>query len=126
MEDKRDHLRNPGQFISSAVVAGASYGHGTTNLQLQAFTGECIDYPVADIPDHAGAVDLLRDNCRPISVKIQNGGEHCSVIVLTPSGTRCASVTPGTALALYQSGVHAVVEGGLRAEVPCSKHNGCQ
>ena len=32
-------------------------------------------------------------------------------------------VTLGAALALYKSGVHAVVDGGLSAGVPCSARN---
>lgn len=121
MEDKRKHARSQGQFIGSAAVVGASYRHGTTHLQLQAFTGEYIDYPIDAVPDTLGAVELRRKNFRPISVKIQHGGERCSVIALTSDGTRRASVTLGAALALHQSGVHTTVEGGLPAEVPCSK-----
>ncbi|MGF9646890.1 hypothetical protein AAIH32_02895 [Pseudarthrobacter oxydans] len=121
MEDKRKQARSKGQFIGSAAVVGASYGQGTTHLQLQAFTGEYIDYPIDAVPDPLGAAELRRKNFRPISVKIQDGGERCSMIALTSDGTRRASVTLGTALALYCSGVHTTVEGGLPAEVSCSK-----
>lgn len=123
MQDKRDHPHSPGQFVGSAVVAGASYGHGTTNLQLQSFTGEFIDYPFGGIPDPEGAAKFRGNNFRPISVKIEDGGERCSVIVLTSDGTQRAIVTLGIALALHQSGVHAVVEGGLQARLSCFRHN---
>ncbi|XAS74273.1 hypothetical protein VUN82_10805 [Micrococcaceae bacterium Sec5.1] len=121
MEDNRKRPRFRGYFVGSATVIGASYGQGTTNLELQAFTGEYIEYSIDAVPDSAGAAELPGKNFRPISVKIQHGGERCSVIALTPAGTRRTSVTLGTALALHQSGVHTVVEGGLQAEVSCPR-----
>lgn len=121
MEDNHKRPRYRGHFVGSATVVGASYGHGTTSLELQTFTGEYIEYSIDAVPDSAGAVELRGKNFRPLSVKIQRGGERCSVIALTPGGTRPTSVTLGTALALHQSGVHTVVEGGLRAEVSCPR-----
>ena len=121
MEEIRGHSHHLGQFVGSAVVVGASHGHQNTLLRLKTFAGEYIDYRVSDIPDP----EPIADNCnfRPISVKIQNGGERCSVIALTSDGTRNFSVTLGAALALYKSGVHAVVDGGLQIGAPCSIRN---
>lgn len=121
MEGNYKRPRYRGHFIGSARVVGASYGHGTTYLELQAFTGEYIEYSIEAVPASAGEVELPGENFRPISVKIQDGGERCSVIALTPGGTRRTNITPGTALALHQSGVHTVVEGGLPAEVSCPR-----
>jgi hypothetical protein len=121
MEGNYKRPRYRGHFVGSATVVGASYGHGTTSLELQTFTGEYIEYSIDAVPDSEGAAELRGKNFRPLSVKIQNGGERCSVIALTPSGTRPTSVTLGTALALHQSGVHTVIEGGLRAEVSCPR-----
>jgi hypothetical protein len=104
------------------VVAGAAYGSRTTLLHLQTFAGEVIDYTVDDIPDPTGAAEFRNNNLRPISVQIRHGGERCSVIALTSKGPRHSSVTLGTALALHQSGAHAVVDGGLTTGVPCSTH----
>lgn len=120
MEDTRNHADDSGQFVGSAVVAGASYGSRTTLLQLQTFAGKFIDYIIDDIPDPAGAADFRDNNVRPISVQIQHGGERCSVIALTPDGPRRSIATLGTALALHQSGAHTVVDGGLATGVPCS------
>lgn len=123
MQNERDRPHpNPGQFIGSAVVVGASYGYGTTILRLQTFTGESIDYAIYALPDPEAPAVFRSDNCRPISVKIQHGGQQCSVIALTSTGTRRVNVTPGTALGLHEAGVHAVVEGGLQATVSCSNH----
>lgn len=122
MEARRNHLHGSGRFVGSAVIAGASYGPRTTILQLQTFAGEYVEYTVDDIPDPAGEAEFLRTNARPISVKIQAGGEHCSVIALDPNGPRRSNVTLGTALALHRSGVHAVVEGGLQLGGSCFTH----
>ncbi|WP_163167717.1 hypothetical protein [Arthrobacter sp. Alg241-R88] len=120
MEDTRNHSQDSGQFVGSAVVAGAAYGSQTTVLQLQTFAGEFIDYTLDDIPDPAGAAKFRNNNLRPISVLIQHGGERCSVLALTPDGPRRSIATLGTALALHQSGAHTVVDGGSTTRVPCS------
>jgi hypothetical protein len=115
---------NSGQFVGSAVVAGATYGRHHTLLRLKTFGGELIDYRVGDVPDPAGIVEFNGGDLRPLSVKIQDGGKHCSVIARAAAGgARALRVTLGAALALYTSGVHAVVDGGLSAEVPCSVRN---
>lgn len=71
-------------------------------------------------PTRPGEAEFRRNHPLPISVKIQQGGECCSVIALTSDGTRRSNVTLGTALALHQAGVHAVVDGGRQTEVSCS------
>lgn len=119
MEETRNHPHDFDQFVGSAVVIGAFYGRRNTILQLETFAGAYIGYTVSGIPDHAGVGDFHGDT-RPLSVKIQHGGERCWVIALTPDGPRRSKVTLGTALAIHQAGVHAVVDGGLPAEVPCS------
>ena len=100
MEGNYKRPRHRGHFVGSATVVGASYGHGTTSLELQTFTGEYIEYSIEAVPDSAGAGELRGKNFRPLSVKIQHGGERCSVIELTPGGARPTTVTLGTALAL--------------------------
>lgn len=122
MQERRNHPHDSGRFVGSAVIAGASYGPETTLLQLQTFAGEHLAYTINDIPDPAGEAELRRRNVRPISVKIPADGEQCSVIALAPDGPRRSNVTLGTALALHQSGVHAVVDGGLQLGVSCSTH----
>jgi hypothetical protein len=122
MEETRSHLHVAGQFVGSALVIGASYGPQTTVLRLQTFAGESIEYSVGGIPSPAGAAEFRSYNLRPISVMIQQGGEQCSVIGLATDGPRRANVTLDIALALHQSGVHMVVDGGLRTGVPCSSH----
>lgn len=124
MHETRNHQHGPGQFVGSAVIAGASYGHRATLLHLRTFAGEDLDFAIADTPDSAGAARLRSSIHRPLSVKIEHGGERCSVIALTPSGPRRWTVTLGTALALHQSGVHAVVDGGLRNRVACPTTRG--
>lgn len=126
MEDVRNHPARFDQFVGSAAVAGASYGRRTTILQLQTFAGEYIDYTIDDIPDPAAADEFRRDNVRPISVRIQHGGQICSVTTLTSDGTRRSNVTLGAALALHQSGVHLVVDGGLQTGVSCSTRTGAK
>ena len=103
------------------MVAGAAYGFRTTLLQLQTFAGELFHYAIDDLPDPAGAAEFQHADVRPISVHIQHGGERCSVIALTSDGPQRSNITLGTALALQQSGVHAVVDGGLKSGVPCSR-----
>lgn len=122
MKDAGKHPADFGPFLGSAVVAGASYGHGSTILQLQTFAGKYIDYIVGGVPDPVGAAELHSNNLRPMSVKIQHGGKRCSVIALTSNGPRRSSVTLGTALALHQSGVHTLVDGGLQTRVSCCTH----
>lgn len=115
---------NSGQFVGSAVVTGAIYGPHHTLLRLKTFGGELIDYSVGDVPDPAGIAEFNGDDLRLISVKIQYGGKQCSVIARAAAGgARALRVTLGAALALYKSGVHAVVDGGLSAGVPCSARN---
>lgn len=120
MKDTQDHLHNSVQFAGSAMVDGASYSRLTTTLKLRTFAGEKVDYTVVDVPDPAGAAEFRKNNLRPISVKIRHGGKFCSVIALTAAGTQRSNITLGTALALHQSGVHAVVDGGLLSGFPCS------
>lgn len=119
MEDARNPDR-PDQFVGSAVVTGASCDHRTTILQLQTFAGRRLSYSLDDIPDAAGEAEFRRNDPRPVSVKIQQGGQYCSVVTLTSDGMRSSRITLGTALALHQSGVHTVVDGGRQAEVSCS------
>jgi hypothetical protein len=123
MQETRDRSHDAGQFVGSAVVAGGSYGPQSTLLRLKTFAGEYIDYRVSDVPDPAGIAALHGDNLHPISVKIQEGGQRCSVVALASGGPRSLTVTLGTALALYKSGVHAVVDGGLQIGVPCLIRN---
>ncbi|KIC63793.1 hypothetical protein RM50_18355 [Pseudarthrobacter phenanthrenivorans] len=106
-------------FAGSAVVTSASYGPKTTMLQLQTFAGERIDVVLEDKPDAAGAA-AVNAGLRPVSVKILLTGEPCSVFLLSPQGPHSVDVTVGVALALYQSGVRAVVDGGLQLDVTCS------
>jgi hypothetical protein len=119
MEEKQSHPHYYRQFVGSAVVDGASYGDRSTILQLQTFDGENISYAVSAIPNSAGAEEYRRYRFRPISVKIQCGGDRCSVIALTPNGPRCSSVSLGTALALLRTGVRTIVDGALQTRVPC-------
>jgi hypothetical protein len=119
MEETQSHPHNYRQFAGSAVVDGVSYGDQSTILQLQTFAGENINYVVSAIPESTGAEECLRERFRPISVKIQDGGDRCSVIALTPNGPQCSSVSLGTALALQRTGVRTVVDGGLQTRVPC-------
>lgn len=119
MEETREGQTAADQFVGSAVVIGASIGPENTLLHLQTFTGDRVDYPLDALPDPAGEAYLRGQELRPISVKIRNGGLRCSVISLANDGPRTSTVTLGTALALYQSGVRAVVDGGLRLEAPC-------
>lgn len=123
MESTRGHSHDSGQFVGSGVVAGASYGSRTTVLQIQTFVGEYIDFTVGGVPDPAGAAEFLTNDLRPISIRIQHGGEQCSVIALAADGPRRSKVSLGTALALHQSGVYAVVDGGLQFGMPCSTQN---
>lgn len=120
MNDSRNLQHDFNQFVGSAVVSGASYRQRTTILQLQTFAGERLDCALGDVPDLAGAADFAGNALRPISVIIQQGGERCSVIGLTSRGPRRRNVTLGTALALHQSGVHTVVEGGLQKRASCA------
>ena len=120
MEDPRKSPHNLGEFIGSAMVAGASYGPDHTLLHLETCTGEHIDYRVGDVPDLGGMAKFELGNLRPLSVKIQQGGQRCSVVALAADGPRAFSVVLGTALALQQFGVHTVVDGGLSIGVPCS------
>lgn len=120
MEETQSHPDYYRQFVGSAVVDGASYGDRSTILQLQTFAGENISYVVGAIPDSARAEECRRDRFRPISVKIQDGGDRCSVIALTPDGPQCSSVGLVTALALQRIGVRTVVDGGLQNRVPCA------
>jgi hypothetical protein len=120
MKDTCSQPVDPGRFVGSAVVIGASNGAEATLLKLRTFSGECLDYEVRDIPDHAGAAELGARKFRPIPVKIQDGGQRCGVIALTSSGTRHSPISLGTALALQQSGVLVVVDGGLQAWASCS------
>ena len=120
MADPRKSARNVGEFIGSAMVAGASYGLDHTILHLQTSTGEHIDYRVGDVPDPGGMAEFELGNLRALSVKIQQGGRRCSVVALAADGPRAFSVVLGTALALQKSGVHAVVDGGISIGVPCS------
>jgi hypothetical protein len=122
MEDSPNHPNDSWQFVGSAVIAGAFYGPRTTTLQLQTFAGQYIEYTMDDIPDPAGEAEFRGSNLRPISVKIQAGGEQCTAIVLASDGPRRSNVTLGTALALYRSGVQAVVDGGLQLGVSCSTY----
>ncbi len=116
---RNHHASN--NFAGSAVVTSASYGAQTTTLQLQTFAGERIEVTLEGTPDPAGAAAVTAGNLRPVSVKILLTGEPCSVFVLSAQGPPYSlEVTVGVALALYQSGVHAVVEGGLKLDVTCS------
>jgi hypothetical protein len=125
MEDTQSHPNYHRQFVGSAVVAGVSYGGRSTILQLRTFAGENISYVVSAIPDSAGEEDACRrDSFRPISVKIQDGGDRCSVIALTPNGPQCSSVSLGAALALERTGVRTVVDGGMQIRVPCGRNQG--
>jgi hypothetical protein len=112
--------RNSTQFNGSAVVAGASYGPQHTLLHLETFAGECIDYEIGSVPDSHGMAEFLCRDLRPLSVKIQQGGQRCSVVALAAGGARAFNVALGTALALHKSGIRAVVDGGLPIRVPCS------
>jgi hypothetical protein len=123
MTDTWENSRSSGQFVGSAVVVGALYGPHFTLLRLKTFTGECFDYRIEDVPDFRGAVEILSNSLRPLSVKIQQGGQRCSVVTLAAGGARARSVTLATALALHKSGIHAVVDGGLAIGLPCSVRN---
>jgi hypothetical protein len=120
MKETKKHSPKFGSFVGSAVVAGAAYAHGSTILKLQTFAGNYIDYVIGGGPDPAGAAEFASNDLRPISVKIQLSGERCSVLALASDGPRRSNVTLGTALALHQSGVHTLVEGGLQTRVTCS------
>lgn len=124
MEETRAHRSKITQFVGSAVVADATFGDRFSILRLQTFAGERVDYTVPGVPDPAGAANLRNDSFRPVSVKIQAGGEQCSVIALTPNGPQCSSISLGSALELLRCGVRAVVEGGLRTRVPCATQLG--
>ena len=119
MEETQGHPHYHRQFVGSAVVDGVSYSDRSTILQLQTFAGENISYVVGDIPDSSGAEECLRDRSRPVSVKIQDGGDRCSAIALTPNGPQCSIINLGAALALQRTGVRTVVDGGLQTRVPC-------
>lgn len=119
MQGTETRPREARQFVGTAIVAGATYGPETTVLQLVTCTGDYVAYTVADVPDHARADGLQRSSL-PLSVKIQESGKRCWVMALTSAGPRRTEVTLGAALALQQAGVHAVVEGGMQADVPCS------
>ena len=123
MEETRGHSDDFGQFVGSAVVTGASYGLQNTLLRLKTFAGEYIDYRVGDVPDPEKIAGFHSGGLRPISVKIHQGGQRCSVVALASDGPRSLSVTLGSALALYKAGVYAVVDGGLQIGVPCSVRN---
>ncbi|MCP1415555.1 hypothetical protein [Paenarthrobacter sp. A20] len=120
LEEMRGLAWSRGPFVGSAVVAGASYGEQSTTLELKTFAGENFDFTVPAIPDHAGAAAFYQSSLRPISVKIRQGGEHCTAIALSIEGPRSSSVSLSTALALLHRGVHTVVEGGLHSDVVCS------
>jgi hypothetical protein len=120
MADALDTSHLSGQFVGSGVVTGAFYGRRHTLLHLRTFRGESIEYRLNGVPEPAGTAGLAGDNLRPASVKIQQGGWRCSLVALGEDGPRALSITLGTALALYKSGVHAVVDGGLPHGVPCS------
>lgn len=116
----RDYYHASNNFAGSAVVTSVSFGPQTTTLRLQTYAGERINLTLEERPDPAGAAALTVENLRPVSVKILLNGEPCSVFVLSPQGPHYAEITLGTALALNQSGVHAVVDGGLKLDVTCS------
>lgn len=122
MQGTETHPRGARQFVGTAIIAGASYGPKSTVLQLVTCTGEYVAYTVEDVPDHASAEELQRSGL-PLSVKIQESGKQCWAMALTSAGPRRKEVTLGAALALQQAGVHAVVDGGLQAHVPCSAHS---
>jgi hypothetical protein len=115
------HLRIGGSFVGSAVVTGAFYSKQATTLRLTSFAGEHIDYTVGALPDDLGAATFYSsNNLRPISVKIQQGGERCSVMALSSAGVQTLSVSLGTALALQAAGIRTVIDGGLHAGAACS------
>lgn len=87
MKDARTQPEDPGAFVGSAVVAGVSYGAKTTLLKLQTFSA-CLNFEVCGVPDQTGVIELGAGNFRPLSVKIQDGGQRCHVIALTSDGTR--------------------------------------
>ncbi|MFC9335969.1 hypothetical protein [Arthrobacter sp. NPDC057009] len=120
MAELRESPRTSSQFVGSAVVAGASYGAQHTILRLETFRGEYIDYRIGGVPDPEGMVKFQGAGLRPLSVKIQQGGQRCSVVAIGADGPRSFIVLLGTALALHKAGVHAVVDGGLPIAVPCS------
>jgi hypothetical protein len=109
------------KFVGSAVVVGASYGQRATVLQLITFAGEYVGYTLDGLPDHEAAAESYRSSS-PLSIKIQESGQECWAITLTPDGPRRSELTLGAALALHEAGVHAVVEGGQKAAIACSAH----
>jgi hypothetical protein len=111
--------QNANTFVGSAVVTAACYGAGITTLKLHTFAGGDISFTIRCVPDPAGAIEFCTTQ-RPVAVKIEQGGERCIATALTTRGPRRLRVSLGTALALHQSGVHAVVDGGLRSGVTCS------
>jgi hypothetical protein len=82
MEETQNHPHYYRQFVGSAVVDGVSYGDRSTILQLQTFAGENINYIVSAIPQSAAAEERRHERFHPISVKIQDSGDRCSVIAL--------------------------------------------
>lgn len=114
------HLRIGGSFVGSAVVTEAFYSKQATTLRLTSFAGEHIDYTVSALPNELGAATFCSNNLRPISVKIQQGGERCSVIALSSAGVQTLSVSLGTVLALQAAGIRTVIDGGLHAGAACS------
>lgn len=110
----------PRQFVGSGVVKAARYDDQSTTLKLRTFAGVHLRYTIACVPDPAGAAEFWTTNSRPIAVKIQQGGKRCTATALTDKGARTSQVSLGTALALHQSGVHAIVDGGQQTGVTCS------
>lgn len=109
-------------FVGSAMVVGSSYGEHSTTLTLRNFAGESFGFTVHALPDDAAAALFYENNLRPISVKIQHGGARCTAIALSADGPQSMSIPLGIALALLQRKVHAVVEGGMHSDVPCSSN----
>lgn len=120
MEEPREQTVRRQSFVGTAKVAGASFSEQGTTLKLETFAGESVKFRVPTLPNDAGAQVLYSNSLRPISVKIQRGGDHCTAIALSPDGPQCSIIPLNIALALLHRGVHAVVDGGLHSDVPCS------
>lgn len=82
----------PRQFIGKAVVMAVRYDDQATTLKLRTFAGVHLRYTIGCVPDPAGAAQFCGTSSRPIAVKIQQGGEPCTVTALTGKGawtSRC-------------------------------------
>ncbi len=126
MNESQHCHHDSGEFVGSAVVVGATFDREHSILSLRTFTDCLIDFVIQGVPDPDGYATLMTTPRRPISVKIHGGAREYTVVTLGAGGAQSAEVAQGTALALIQSGVHAVVDGGLPSSLSCSTRSGLE